>query len=571
MEPSIVAAYDAYIWRREHHDLVNCLYDSPPVTLAEAASRIPEIRAAYDDTEWFVEDSLKKLQQRLAVLCKRLGCMTPGVKHTIERLGDGAVEAAHQSANLGGPAFILNKAATAVRIVSIANENRIASAAYFCVADYDEVQPELTHVRTPLMGHEGNVISVPVLRGYEHSPVSALPRPSSDWYEEAQDSIREGYRPLFKSVEGHARGILEERLEQALSLTRWAFFNSSTLGEWALRILGRLLNVEGRLGLPLFSASDPELRRLLARGFEMLLRPEVRKTFLASHRKAGEMITASGFRRGVGDRDDEYVPFFHECVNADCHRARTRLIYNESGNRAVLYGECPLCGEKVEIEVTRSDPDLSDVAVNLSPRVDSRQFALDAVIPVVCHVGGPGEAAYYAQVIPAAMAMGAPFPTFVRYPRMFFNTPWSESLARTLAEQDVPVLHGSELFRTLGRINKFRKKKRHDEMNAAVAELGSLIRSRYEQLNDQLDEMEEEIQETAGRAREQLLDKRMAIERYLSWTFGAYAPGKQAQEASWSWIEWVVNAGFPDMFGPYERAYVGGLRFGATLFTNFIL
>ena len=63
----------------------------------------------------------------------------------------------------------------------------------------------------------------------------------------------------------------------------------------------------------------------------------------------------------------------------------------------------------------------------------------------------------------------------------------------------------------------------------------------------------------------------MAVERYLSWTFGAYAPGKQAQEASWSWIEWAVNAGFPDLFGPYERAYVGGLRPGATLFTNFTL
>ena len=99
---------------------------------------------------------------------------------------------------------------------------------------------------------------------------------------------------------------------------------------------------------------------------------------------------------------------------------------------------------------------------------------------------------------------------------MFFNTPWSESLARTLAEQDVPVLHGRELFRTLGRINKFRKKKRHDEMNAAVAELGSLIRSCYKQLNKHLGEMEEDIQETAGHAREQLLEKRMAVERYLS-------------------------------------------------------
>ncbi|MHA1481459.1 MAG: hypothetical protein ACTSQZ_08560, partial [Candidatus Thorarchaeota archaeon] len=63
--------------------------------------------------------------------------------------------------------------------------------------------------------------------------------------------------------------------------------------------------------------------------------------------------------------------------------------------------------------------------------------------------------------------------------------------------------------------------------------------------------------------------ERLDLERYLSWTFGQHAKNKRAQESSWSWIEWAINAGFSDLFGAYERAIVPEMKNGATVFVNF--
>ena len=43
------------------------------------------------------------------------------------------------------------------------------------------------------------------------------------------------------------------------------------------------------------------------------------------------------------------------------------------------------------------------------------------------------------------------------------------------------------------------------------------------------------------------------------------------QESSWSWIDWAINSGFADLFGPYQRAYVGPMKNGSTVFVNFTI
>ncbi|MCK5301974.1 MAG: hypothetical protein KAJ96_02440, partial [Candidatus Thorarchaeota archaeon] len=74
---------------------------------------------------------------------------------------------------------------------------------------------------------------------------------------------------------------------------------------------------------------------------------------------------------------------------------------------------------------------------------------------------------------------------------------------------------------------------------------------------------------TTGDELKQLLTDILDLERYLSWVFGQYAENKLGQEASWSWIEWMLNSGAHDLFGPYRRAYVPNMKNGATLFVNF--
>lgn len=568
---SITQAYLDYIWKSKHEELASELYNDPPILMNDLRKRAVNLRKTYAEQDWHTDDRTERLQRALTRINRELGCLSPKVKKSIEKLHEGAVEAAHQSVVLGGPCYILNKAITAERLAVLNSTEQTSLVPFYCIADYDIVQSELTHTRTPLMGPSGNIVSIPVPDEYEFSPVSVVPLPEYHWYEEAEESIRTGYSPLFKVLEGNTRKLFDERLEYALSITRQAFLNSETLGEWAQRIIARIVNIEGNLGLPLVPASDDEIRKLWALGMEFLLSKEIRENFVQMYGQATKRIQNNGFEPGAGERDSAYVPFFYECQTESCNRARTELFYELDGSKALLRGECPLCNEKIQLEVDAETPDLSDQATFLSPRVDSRQFAVDSSIPIIAHAGGPGETAYYAQVIPIARKLKIPFPMFVKYPRVFFNTPWSEDMANQLKTSEIPVLHRGEMFRAMGQVTRNRNKENYDEMNGAIQDLAGIIWTTHDELLESLHKLEKEIEETEEHVEEDRLELKFKIETYLSWAYGRYAKGKNAQESSWSWIEWVLNAGLGDLFGPYERAYMQQMKNGATLFVNFMV
>lgn len=564
MRESVTRIYQSFVWRGENSALASDLYGNPPVTLGDIITRRGSLIQKYRSHRLSSEDRTSKLAGVLITLNRVLGVLTPEVKKSIEGLWDGAVEAAHQSVCLGGSTYILNKAATARRIASVSGEDDQKLSAFFFVADYDQVQPELTNIRTPLLGPEGNLVSMPVPTGYENSPVSIVPLASFDWYAQVEENIRSGYRPLFKSVHDASRALFEERLEHALSICRSAFVRSETLGEWAQRIIGHLLNIDGRLGVPLLPASDSQVRPLFLDGLEFLLAGDNLKLFIEEHQRATDTILQSGFEPGGGVREQDYVPFFYECPESECHQSRVELHHASTG---LLKGKCPQCHQTVEIEFNEKAPDLSEQFQHLSPRVDTRQILVDTLLPVVCHVGGPGEAAYYSQVIPSARRLGLPFPMFVKYPRVYFNTPWNESLALRLKERGFPVLHSPEVFRLSGQVARARKSNKTTEMNAALENLEQAILGPRKEIMSRLSQMPKSKGQADGEDAQKV---RFDLECYLSWAYGGYAEEKLGQEASWSWIEWMLNTGPSDLFGPYERAYVGGMKNGATLFVNFV-
>lgn len=570
MNPVVSSLYNDYIWKGENAALAMDLYGDPPVTMGQFVERVEGILQGYQRIDWHGTHRLNLLKSTLIDINGKLGCLTPRVRESIENLENGAVEAAHQSVVMGGPSYILNKAATAKRLASMSNVEDSPLVSFFFVADYDVVQAELTNIRTPIMGHGGNLISIPVPEGYENAPVSVLPLPDYGWYDEVEERIRASYNPMFKSIEGRGRLLFEERLEVALAVTRWAFNNSGTLGDFAQRIIGRLLNVEGKLGMPILPASDPGVRELMATGLEVLLAEKNRTVFLEVHNRVTDLIVEAGFTPGAGRRRADFVPFFYECPGEGCHNGRTELHYEIQGNQSILTGTCASCGEKVQIEVSTTDPDLSEVSKMISPRVDTRQFAIDTALPVVGHVGGAGETAYYAQVIPIARELSLPFPTFVKYPRVYFNTPWNESLAKRLQEKEISTFHSPEMFRLSGRISRFRKKNRHDEMNEELLKFSSFLLENHSKLNSEVESIVKKREDAGKEDKEEMQMLRLDLERYLSWTFGQYAKGKMGQESAWSWIEWLLNAGAPDLFGPYQRGYVAPMKNGATLFVNFL-
>ncbi|MFX1481940.1 MAG: bacillithiol biosynthesis BshC [Promethearchaeota archaeon] len=561
--------YQDFIWSGKSSDLAKKLYNMPPITLDAISARAAGILEAYRDTLWHISERATLLREALTNINKELGVFTPKVKYSIDLISEGAVESAHQTVVMGGPAFVLNKAITAVSVASLASEKGVSLAPFFCVADYDIVQPELTHIRTPIMGSGGNLVSIPVPEGFEYSPVSVIPLPEVDWLNQVEENLRSNYRPMFKALEGSSRMLFEERLEQAMTIIRQSFLNSSTLGEWSQRTIGYLFNVVGRLGIPLLPASHKEIRELLLEGLEFMLARDNRERFLRAQEEITDLIDEHGYSSGFGRRSPDYVPFFYECPEAGCNNSRTELSYEDKGSVAVLTGKCPSCGEAIEIETSAESPFLGEIAMSLSPRVDSRQIVMDTIVPTVVHVGGPGEAAYYAQVIPAAETLSIPFPLFVRYPRVYFNTPWNEELGKNLEALGFEVLHRKDLFSAMGKVSKFRKKERFDEMNQSLDELRSLILSSHTSLNRALEEIAEKTSSASGKELEKLQFLKLDLERYLSWAFGQFAENKLGQESSWSWIEWAINSGFSDLFGPYERAYIGPMKNGATIFVNF--
>jgi len=569
LKPSVFEILQDFVWKGENPDLAEKLYNSPPITMDSLVFRTPAILEAYKETLWHIPERMSNVQDTLIEINKNLGTLTPKVRENIMSLADGAVESAHQTIVMGGPTYILNKAISAAKVASFLSEKGIPLTPFFCVADYDEVQSELTNIRTPIMGSGGNLVSVPIPEGYEHSPVSVLPLPDVDWLNQVEDSLRSGYRPIFKVLERTSRLLFEERLEQAITIVRQSFLNSSSLGEWAQRILAYLFNIIGGLGIPLVPASHKQIRELFVEGFEFMLTRENRDRFLRTQGEVTDLIESSGYATGTGRRELDYVPFFYECPEIGCNSSRTELHYEERGATALLTGKCPTCKQLIEIETSADSPFLGEIAQLISPRVDSRQVLVDTLIPTVAHVGGPGEAAYYAQVIPSALAMSIPFPLFIKYPRVYFNTPWNEALAKSLGTEGLEVLHRGEMFSILGKLSKFRKKQKYDEMNENLGKLGNLILDTNRNLNGSLDDVSTKISTAPGEEFEKLQFLKLEIERYLSWTFGQYAENKLGQESSWSWIEWAINSGFSDMFGPYERAYVGPMKNGATVFVNF--
>ena len=563
--------YQEYIWNDNYGQLAEQYYDSPPKTIRKTVESIPKLLEKYRETKWFNEKKNKQLRTIVQAVNSEIGCLTPKVRENIKMIGNGGIEAAHQSVVMGGPCYILNKAGTASIIAQLAQAEGQSIAPFFFVADYDVVQPELTNIRTPLMGQGGNLISIPVPEGYENSPVSIIPLPSHDWYDDTEESIRTNYHPMFKEIEGPSRRLFEERLEHALSIIRASYYKSSTIDQWATKIMGTLMNLEGNLGIPLIPTSNKDIKHLMVEGMEFLLSKTNRETFVTIHDEVTKSIRDLGFEPGSGERSKDYVPFYYECPENSCNHSRTELVYETEGKDAVLKGKCPACGNSVEIRTDIKKPDLKEHAEYLSPRVDSRQIILDKVLPVLVHVGGAGETAYYAQVIPIANALSIPFPLFVKYPRTYFNTPYNEKLGETLLERGYPVLHQSEMFKYMGGANSARRKNLSEKMNNAWKAFEGFLQRTHGELNEVLENILAQLNTPEGKRNEELVGTRLEIERYLSWVYGQYADEKLGQESSWSWIEWALNSGLNDLFGPYERTYAPELNNGSTVFINFMI
>ena len=244
-----------------------------------------------------------------------------------------------------------------------------------------------------------------------------------------------------------------------------------------------------------------------------------------------------------------------------------KYIHRTGSSNAIISGKCQKCGDVYEYSVKAKTPDLTDIIDIITPRVDSRQIIVDSVIPIVCHIGGPGETSYYSEVIPAMRTLGLPVPLYLRYTRLFYNTPWNEAYAKRLQSKGYPTLAERELFNALKQWvearnddNAIMLKEAHFIIREFIERVFRELNSEVSRLKGNLDEIKSKLKDQENRAaliREMRTKQTQVqeIELYLSSALGMFSPEKFGQEVSWAWIDVAIITGLSDLVGVFLRQY----------------
>jgi len=567
--------YTSHVEKGVSGGLAEELWGRIPATMGEAYGLLKGVKAQYGETS----DSLEELKGAMKSNLRRLGILTSSVSENIDRLEDGVVETGQQPNALGGPSLILNKIAYAKSLSVLGEEGYVP---LFYVADYDGVQPELTNTRVPSPSSRGVLISLPTSPEQEGVPIHEISNPPEAWLSQTLEKLMSNYRGLLNGVDGRLRERALMNLDHALTVLKGAFYSTENVSDWSTKVIGSIVNLEADLGVPILSHSMPGTRHIFQKGYEVLLADSNRETFIEASNRAAEKVEASGHRPGIGLRDPDYVPFFYECQSPGCQRRRVELSYRrDAGSTTASVGsKCPKCGAVYEFSFDAGCPDLSDIIGSITPRVDSRQVIVDSVLPILAHVGGPGETNYYSEVIPAARAIGLPFPIFLRYSRLFYNTPWNEGYAGGLKRLGCCSLADERLFSALRGWVQARNEGDPEGLKKAHVAIRSCVESTDRELRGILDGLNAEIavikrklgssEDRASLIAEMRGKQAMAkeVEVYLSSALGRFSPERFGQEVSWAWLDVAVVSGMRDLMGVFMRQYSGHTPNSSMFYAN---
>jgi len=569
--------YSNFVETGEGRELVEYLWNRVPSNLGEAAEYAAKLRSSLGDAD----ERLEELKKALKAQLHRWGVLTSRVEESIDRMEQGVVEAGQQPMCLGGPSYILNKVACIWKLCEIGSSSGLVPLYY--VADYDGVQNELLNMWVPSNSSKGLLVSLPADPRLDGVPIYKMPVPPEPWFREIIEKIKKNYSVLLKGVEPSVRERKLQNLDHALTIVRNTYYSSENVSEWSTKILGTLFDLEADLGVPILAFSMAETRRLFQSGYEQLLSEPNRTRFVEGLNRAFRLLEEAGYKPQIDFRDEYYVPFFLECMNDACDRRRIELRYHRESNasKAYVMGKCPSCQEEYSFSFQADHPDLSEIVDWISPRVDSRQIIVSSVIPVVCHIGGPGETSYHAQTIPASRSLKISFPLFIRYTRTFYNTPWNEKYSVDLNKEGLVTLMNRDLFSALGRWVEARNAQDAHELADAHREMRKSIELTYDNLLQKLQELNDEIESGRKVLREQVKDRaaiindlrnkerlREKIELYQSSAFGRFQPERFGQEVSWLWLDLATVAGINDLLGVFLRQYNRYTPISSMFFAN---
>ncbi len=568
--PPVHILYQKYTEKDPGSEYAIRLWGRIPQNMAECYTYFNEIRAKYDTLPTELEELKKAINQHM----RELGILTGKTSKRIDSLDLGVVETGQQPNCLGGPSFIFNKITYVSTLAALGGEY----TPLFYVGDYDSVQPELINIRVPSPSAKGMLITYPFPPEYEGAPIRRLPSPPEEWLRKTLEKVESNYRGLLKGVEPNKQEEILLNLSHVFTVIKGAYYSTENVADFSTKIIGTILNLDADMGVPMLSATNPTIRGFFKHGYEVLLSEPNRSSFIRASNDAVDLIEGLGYRAQIGKRSMDYTPFFLECQTPICHGSRVELKYKlDSGSTASVEGKCLRCEQTYSYSFSAEKPDIEEIANIITPRVDSRQVVVDSIIPVIAHVGGPGETSYYAEVIPGVSQMRIPFPTYIRYARVFYNTPWNEVAAKGIEAKGFTTLSCRELFDALAVWVEAKKTNNVETIAQAHTIIRKVVDETYMTLIKAKSDVETEIESIKSKLGEPStradLMKEMKVKQeivqelncYLSYAFGHFAPEKYGQEVSWSWIDLALASGIGENVRIYKRLY-GGWTPNSTVF-----
>ncbi len=283
---------------------------------------------------------------------------SPATLESIARLRAGAsvMVTGQQVALFGGPLFALYKALTAIKLAAEASKSGAACIPVFWLATEDHDLAEVNHVT--LLGGEGKL--------------HRLAASSHDAADAPVGRVRLGAE-IESVVEAAAQLLGATDVTQ---FVRQSYRPGETLGS----AFGRLFSLLFRdSGIVLLDASDPELHRLAE--------PVYRGAALAARDLTRDLLRRSQALEAAG---------YHAQVKVTA--SSTLLFQIQNGGRAPVHaanggfqvGKEKLASEALVARIN-AQPELFSANVLLRPVVQ------DYLLPTLAYVGGPSEAAYFAQ------------------------------------------------------------------------------------------------------------------------------------------------------------------------------
>ncbi|MHA1681542.1 MAG: hypothetical protein ACTSUE_11060 [Promethearchaeota archaeon] len=503
---------------------------------------------------------------------RSLRLFTPKARESLDLFYNDAlsIEVAHQPKFLGGERFILNKIALGGALASQSGlESRDARFyPFFYLADYDKVHPELVKCHFSLVNSSGGFtasIDPDVERLHEGTGIRNLPLPSDEHLLEILSSIQSNYKFSIKSCveNGYQRGLLEERLESALRLIKKSYYLSSTYNEWFLNIIGTVANIIYDHGYLFLVSSDNEYRELIGPVYENLIKN--RPGYVAIYNDLRHVFSKNGFRPPLREINTGFVPFFYECTEKSCDNQRILLEAEETVSRIIMQGKCERCGTIHEIITSKESPDLSDHYLQLTPRVESRQYVVNKSSAPAIHVSGTGETRYYTMSVPLMKAFDNSvfLPVIHFYNKITTNTFITRHLESAIISFDTNgfLENIKSLMKLIGRFNKLVRTthpgKDVEEQRARVLEI---LVGMKESMNA--------IEQTCKsvNADSTATDEINSIQNYLANTFGMISRERHGQEAVFHWLDLCLKNGLARILDDYQKIYQAWLPPGLEIF-----